>query len=242
MLKKGRVTLKNKYIKFIIFLVVVLFILTSTSLGLACTRYFDVSEGQHQDVRVIRVNFDFEGRPLETPLRFVIRNGEIELIERQGDEWERDENDSKEKDDVDTPLEEQEQEEQEQQLSEVEQKMIDKVNSERQQRGILPLEVDYDVVEVARLKSQDMKDNNYFAHYSPTYGSPFNMLEQFGIRFRTSGENLAGSRTVETAHRNLMNSPGHRRNILSEQYTHIGVGIVEGGPYGNYYTQMFIGR
>lgn len=122
-----------------------------------------------------------------------------------------------------------------------EQKMLDLVNSERKKAGLAPLKVDMRLVEISRMKSKDMIDKNYFSHTSPTYGSPFDMLKKSGISYSYAGENLAGSNDVERAHVNLMNSPGHRRNILNSNYTHVGIGIVKGGPYGKMYTQTFIG-
>ncbi len=83
--------------------------------------------------------------------------------------------------------------------------------------------------------------NNYFSHTSPTYGDPFQMMTAAGISYRTAGENLAGARTVDQAHSALMNSAGHRQNILSSSYNKVGVGIATGGPYGSMYTQLFIG-
>ncbi|WP_143055940.1 peptidoglycan-binding protein [Anaerobranca gottschalkii] len=120
--------------------------------------------------------------------------------------------------------------------------MLELVNQERIRHGLRPLIMDQNIVMVARLKSQDMIVNRYFAHHSPVYGSPFDMMRSFGITFRTAGENLAGSPSVIRAHTNLMNSPGHRANILNPNFTHIGIGIVEGGPYGIMFTQMFVGR
>ncbi|MFZ5944504.1 MAG: CAP domain-containing protein [Bacillota bacterium] len=119
--------------------------------------------------------------------------------------------------------------------------MLGLINKARQEAGVSPLTMETKIVKVARLKSQDMIDKNYFAHTSPTYGSPFDMMEQFGINYRTAGENLAGHYSVTGAHEALMNSAGHRRNILNPNYTHIGIGIVEGGPYGIMFTQMFVG-
>ncbi|NLH58986.1 MAG: hypothetical protein GX461_06195 [Clostridiales bacterium] len=124
------------------------------------------------------------------------------------------------------------------QLSSDEQRMVNLVNSERQKAGLAPLKVDLDLSRVARIKSQDMRDNNYFSHTSPTYGSPFDMMRSFGISYRTAGENIALHSSVESAHNGLMNSDGHRANILSPNFTHIGIGIVD----GRYYTQMFIGK
>ncbi|ACA58620.1 CAP domain-containing protein [Candidatus Desulforudis audaxviator] len=124
-----------------------------------------------------------------------------------------------------------------------EMKIVELVNAERAKLGLRALAVDAKLSQVARLKSEDMRDKRYFAHQSPTYGSPFDMMRQFGITYRTAGENIAaGQRTPEEAMRGWMNSSGHRANILNPNFTHIGVGHVVGGSYGNYWTQMFIGR
>ncbi|MEW6425350.1 MAG: CAP domain-containing protein [Bacillota bacterium] len=122
-----------------------------------------------------------------------------------------------------------------------EQRMVELVNQERARYGLPALKVNPELVKVARLKAQDMVANNYFGHTSPTYGSPFAMMKQFGITYRTAGENLAGAPAVEIAHRNLMNSPGHRANILNSSFTQVGIGVVEGSPYGKIFVQMFIG-
>lgn len=127
-------------------------------------------------------------------------------------------------------------------LTQDEQKMINLVNQERQKYGLKPLEVDYQLVKLARMKSQDMVDKNYFSHQSPTYGSPFDMMKNAGVKYRWAGENIAGAGSVERAHTALMNSEGHRANILNANFTHIGIGIVKGGPYGMMFTQMFVGR
>ena len=85
-----------------------------------------------------------------------------------------------------------------------------------------------------------MKDNNYFDHNSPTYGSPFDMMKQFGISYTSAGENIAqGQQTPEEVVEAWMNSQGHRENIMNASFTHIGVGYVESG---NYWTQQFIGK
>jgi len=120
--------------------------------------------------------------------------------------------------------------------------MVDLVNEERAKQGLPALQVDMRLVVLARRKAQDMVDKNYFSHQSPTYGSPFDMMKAAGITYRTAGENLAGASTVERAHTALMNSEGHRRNILSPAFDHIGIGIIEGGPYGLMICQMFTGQ
>lgn len=125
-------------------------------------------------------------------------------------------------------------------LSAPEQEMVNLVNQAREENNLPALKVDTSLANVARTKAKDMIDNNYFSHNSPTYGSPFDMMKSFSIRYIKAGENIAGNQTVQAAHDALMKSPGHRANILSQDYTHIGIGIVEGGNYGNMFTQMFI--
>jgi len=127
-------------------------------------------------------------------------------------------------------------------LTELEQQMLDLINAERAKVGLKPLAADPRLTEQARLKSKDMIDKGYFAHQSPTYGSPFDQMAAAGITYRTAGENLAGAPSVELAHKNLMLSDGHRRNILNPAFDSIGIGIIEGGPYGMMFTQMFIGN
>ena len=120
-----------------------------------------------------------------------------------------------------------------------EQEVIRLVNEQRVQNGLNPLTENWELSRVARYKSQDMVDNRYFSHTSPTYGSPFQMIRAFGISFRRAGENIAyGQRTPQAVVNAWMNSSGHRANILNASYTQIGVGYVADG---NYWTQMFIG-
>ncbi|KAB3527704.1 hypothetical protein F8153_11670 [Alkaliphilus serpentinus] len=116
-------------------------------------------------------------------------------------------------------------------------RMVEMVNAERTKAGVAPLQIDVDLASVARVKSKDMHDNKYFSHKSPTYGSPFDMMRAFGINYKSAGENLAMHSSVESAHIGLMNSEGHRKNILNPGFTHIGIGIHNG-----YYTQMFISK
>ncbi|NLC77053.1 MAG: sporulation protein [Clostridia bacterium] len=127
--------------------------------------------------------------------------------------------------------------------SQFEQQVVDLVNQERAKAGLKPLIHDPQLSQVARLKSQDMANKGYFSHTSPTYGSPFEMMKQYGISYRTAGENIAaGQRTPAQVVAAWMGSSGHRANILNANFTHIGVGYVAGGSYGHYWTQMFVGR
>lgn len=126
------------------------------------------------------------------------------------------------------------------QLSQYEQQVVDLTNQERAKQGLPALKVDLTLSKVAREKSLDMQKNNYFSHTSPTYGSPFDMMKKFGVTYRTAGENIAkGQRTPQEVVNAWMNSSGHRANILSTKFTHIGVGYV---AEGNYWTQQFIGK
>ena len=129
-----------------------------------------------------------------------------------------------------------------QNLSNMEQRMVNLINEERRQNGLSPLQVDSKVTSVARKKAQDMVKNNYFSHYSPTYGSPFDMLDRFGVEYLHAGENLAANSSVQRAHSSLMNSSGHRQNILSKKFSKIGVGIKKSNKYGYIFVQIFINQ
>ena len=119
-----------------------------------------------------------------------------------------------------------------------EEEVIRLVNIERAKNGLSPLSYDWQLSRVARYKSQDMHDNRYFSHTSPTYGSPFQMMKSFGISYRSAGENIArGQRSPAAVVSAWLASPGHRANILNASFTHIGVGYVADG---HYWTQMFI--
>ncbi len=119
-----------------------------------------------------------------------------------------------------------------------ESEVIRLVNEIRVKNGLRTLTADWELSRVARYKSQDMKDNNYFSHTSPVYGSPFEMMKNFGIKYKSAAENIAkGQATPQAVVNAWMNSSGHRANILNPSYTKIGVGYV---AKGNYWTQMFI--
>lgn len=120
--------------------------------------------------------------------------------------------------------------------------MLDLINQERAKAGVAPLQVDMRLVESARVKSQDMITNNYFSHTSPVYGAFSALIRRYAPDYTYLGENIAGNRKVEAAHTAFMNSEGHRKNILNPKYTHIGIGIIEGGPYGMMFTQHFGGK
>ncbi|KIL48850.1 hypothetical protein KP77_20610 [Jeotgalibacillus alimentarius] len=127
-----------------------------------------------------------------------------------------------------------------QELGSFEAQVIELTNQERSKAGLPALSADVELSAVAEEKSADMARNQYFSHTSPTYGSPFDMMKSYGINYRSAGENIAmGQQTPQQVVDAWMNSEGHRQNILSTSYTHIGVGYVENG---NYWTQMFIDK
>ncbi len=120
-----------------------------------------------------------------------------------------------------------------------EQAMIDLVNKERTQRGLKALTFDAALRSVGRSHSEDMFKRGYFAHYSPEGETVADRAEKFGVDYMVIGENLAFAPSLELAHKGLMDSPGHRANILSEDFGRIGIGVYDGGVYGLMFTQVF---
>lgn len=117
--------------------------------------------------------------------------------------------------------------------------MVRLINQERRAAGLQPLTVDPELTAVARAHSREMFREGYFAHQSPITGSPFDRLDAAGVDYRLAGENLALSRNVQIAHEGLMDSPGHRRNILEPGYSRVGVGAITSDQHGTMYTQVF---
>jgi len=127
-------------------------------------------------------------------------------------------------------------------MSSNERQLLDMVNQERQKAGLSPYSADSRLVRLARMKSRDMYENNYFSHTSPTYGSAYDMEKDAGVSARVMGaENIAKARSVSSAHSLFMNSDGHRANILDSRHDTIGIGIVQGGST-LYVTQLFTGN
>ncbi|MCK9470897.1 MAG: CAP domain-containing protein [Bacilli bacterium] len=123
----------------------------------------------------------------------------------------------------------------------MEQEIIRLVNQERQNRGLSPLSENWEISRVARIKSQDMIDYNYFSHNSPVYGTPFKMLSDFGIKFTQAAENIASGQTsAQQVMNSWMNSSGHRANILNSNFNQIGVGVARASNGTYYFTQIFI--
>jgi uncharacterized YkwD family protein/spore coat assembly protein SafA len=126
-------------------------------------------------------------------------------------------------------------------LTTLEQEVIRLVNVERAKNGLGALQYNWQAARVARIKSQDMINNHYFAHISPIYGSPFKMMESFGLRFSAAAENIAkGQRTAQEVMNAWLSSAGHRANILSKSVTQIGVGAAKDSSGTLYWTQLFL--
>ena len=121
----------------------------------------------------------------------------------------------------------------------LEARMLELVNQERMAAGLKPLAPDAELTEVARRHSADMFARGYFAHDTPEGRDPFDRMRAANVRFVTAGENLALAPTVQVAHRGLMNSPGHRANILFPQFGRVGIGILDGGIHGLMISQEF---
>lgn len=117
--------------------------------------------------------------------------------------------------------------------------MLELVNGERAAAGLRPLKIDPALTEVARKHSADMFARGYFSHYTPEGKSPFDRMRESEVRFLIAGENLALAPSVPLAHAGLMNSPGHRANILRRQFGRVGIGIMDGGVHGLIVTQKF---
>ncbi|MGI5998989.1 MAG: CAP domain-containing protein [Lutispora sp.] len=122
-----------------------------------------------------------------------------------------------------------------------ERRILELCNAERAKVGAPALKANNDLTKLARMKSKDMIDKGYFSHQSPTYGSPFDMMRNYGISYMYAGENLAQNTTADRAFQAWMKSEGHRKNILNPNFTELGVGIASMDG-SNMYTQLFIGK
>lgn len=121
----------------------------------------------------------------------------------------------------------------------LEAQMLQLVNQERTKRGLHPVVADPQLSVVARAHSTDMFARGYFSHYTPEKADPFDRMKKANVKFLAAGENLALGRTLKICHEGLMNSPGHRANILNPSFGRLGIGIMDGGIYGLMISQEF---
>lgn len=127
-------------------------------------------------------------------------------------------------------------------LTDDEKTILSLINEERKKAGLIELSIDDKLQKIAHLKAEDMVNNNYFAHNSPTYGSPFDMMKNNGITYRAAGENIAGNPSLKNAVASWMNSASHKENVLSNNYNYVGIGVVPSQKYGYIIVAMFIGK
>lgn len=123
---------------------------------------------------------------------------------------------------------------------EAERQLFELVNMERQAEGLAALEWDARLVPVGRAHAEEMFRLKYFGHVSPVTGTPFDRLQAAGITYLSAGENLAYAQSVAVAHRGLMESEGHRANILRPEFTHMGIGVISAGLHGRMFVQLFL--
>lgn len=128
------------------------------------------------------------------------------------------------------------------QIKSAEQQAFDLLNADRKANGLPALRLNGSLVVLAENYGQDMINRNYFSHYNPEGLSPFDRMRNYGINYRSAGENLAINNSVSAAERAFMNSPGHRANILNSSYTEVGVGVSYDSRGSVYVVQEFIGR
>lgn len=118
--------------------------------------------------------------------------------------------------------------------------IINLINNARKANNLPLLSISNALNNVAQTKSNDMVKNNYFSHTSPSYGSPFKMMQGFGISYTSAGENIAGNPSLNDAVTSWLNSSEHKKNILSPNYNYIGVGVTKSNTYGYVISAMFI--
>lgn len=126
-------------------------------------------------------------------------------------------------------------------LTDEEEEVLNLINEQREQYGLESLKPYGELQRIAKIKAQDLVNNKYFSHTSPTLGTPFEMLQKEGITYKYAGENLAGNETGVKAVNAWMNSPAHRDNILDQDYEYTGICVVDSEVYGKVYVQLFMG-
>ena len=122
-----------------------------------------------------------------------------------------------------------------------EQNILNLINKYRQNNGLKPLMFDSRLQDLARLKANDLENNNYFSHTSPNLGTPFEMLKNNTVKYKIAGENLAGNINEENAVIAWINSPSHRDNILEKDFEYTGISVIQSKTYGKIFVQLFIG-
>lgn len=127
-------------------------------------------------------------------------------------------------------------------LTQDENELLSLINSEREKNNLSKLKIDKELQNVARLKANDLVNNNYFSHISPIYGTPFEMLKSNKISYKTASENIAGNPSISGAFDSWMKSESHKNNILSNDYNYTGLAVVDSIAYGKIIVELFVGK
>lgn len=127
-------------------------------------------------------------------------------------------------------------------LTSDESELLSIINAERQKNNLPNLEIDEQLQNVAKLKANDIVQNNYFSHISPTFGTPFEMLKSHNIAYKTASENIAGNSNIKSAFDAWISSDSHKENILSNDYNYTGIAVVDSIAYGKIIVELFIGK
>ncbi len=126
-------------------------------------------------------------------------------------------------------------------LTSEESELLSLINAERQKNNLPEFKIDEKLQNVARLKAEDLVQNNYFSHISPTYGTPFEMLKSNSINYKTASENIAGNSSITDAVNSWLSSDSHKQNILSNDYNYTGIAVVDSIAYGKIIVELFVG-
>lgn len=119
--------------------------------------------------------------------------------------------------------------------------VLNLINKIRKENGLSELKINMELQNIAERKAIDIVTNEYFSHTSPTYGSPFDMMKTYNIKYKIAGENLAGNITSEKAVEAWMNSKLHKDNILDNRFEYTAICVVNSEIYGKVFVQMFLG-
>lgn len=126
-------------------------------------------------------------------------------------------------------------------LSEEEKETLELINEYRKENGLTELKALDKLQSNAKLKAEDIVNNEYFSHNSPNLGTPFEMLRSNNVEYTIAGENLAGNITPQKAVEAWINSPSHKENILEEKFEYTGICVIESPIYGKVFVQIFVG-
>lgn len=118
--------------------------------------------------------------------------------------------------------------------------VLELINNKRKENGMSELKFDSRLMKLAKLKANDMIEENYISHNSDKYGNIFNMLKVNSIEYKLAGENIARNANETRAVEAWMNSTTHKENILEQRYEYTGISVVKDKEYGYIFVQIFM--